>query len=774
MPEAEVEGPREPTRKTELHTFLIADVRGYTTYTREQGDEAAAALAERFAEIVRAVVTPRDGLLLELRGDEALVVFASARNALRAAIELQERFQAEAFPRGVGIGLDAGEALPVGDGFRGGALNLAARLCAQAGPGQVLASETVIHLAARVEGIAYVDARTMRLKGYDQPVRMVDVVSADRVPRGIGHRARRRASQIRSHGRAVLLGAGGLVGAVVVMLGLIATGILGGGGGSPSPSATASGPTGSSAASTPTSSPVVAGPGSAVLTVAMSSDPFLPMDPALADSRSPRQQIFNVTCVRLLAYPDTAGPEAATLQPEAAVALPDISADGLTWTFHVRAGFGFSPPSTEQLSAASFRHAIERSLAPALGERATGMQFLGDVVGAAAFHQGQADHVDGITADGDTLTIRLEATAADLPARLALPYFCPVPLDTPSVADGVSDPIAMAGPYYIAEQAPGVRLVLMRNPNYGGARGGAFDSVVYRTGVADDLAIDMADRGEVDYVISSDAPALLPGGSLETRWGAGSAAAEQGRQRHYVTPLLATDYLVLDARDPLLAIKEVRQAIGHALDRPTLAGPFGELPYADLLPIQSAGPLDYATFPITGPNLSMARDLMAGRSGRLTMAILPDCDYCRTFATTLQANLEAIGITLDIKEFDDPIAASGAPGNSLEIVNGFATMEYLDTATFLRSAVDPDRGGTPAGWLDPGIVASVRDLAGLTGAERAAAAAALARRLVDEDARLIPFAVGAFAGQYFSERIGCQVHQPAIPLMDLVALCIKR
>ena len=38
--------------------------------------------------------------------------------------------------RGVGIGLDAGEAIPVSDGYRGGALNLAARLCSLAGPGQ--------------------------------------------------------------------------------------------------------------------------------------------------------------------------------------------------------------------------------------------------------------------------------------------------------------------------------------------------------------------------------------------------------------------------------------------------------------------------------------------------------------------------------------------------------------------------------------------------------------------------------------------------------------
>ena len=63
--------------EAELRTFLIADIRGYTTYTSEQGADAAADLAKRFAAIVREVVVAHDGFLLELRGDEALAVFVS-------------------------------------------------------------------------------------------------------------------------------------------------------------------------------------------------------------------------------------------------------------------------------------------------------------------------------------------------------------------------------------------------------------------------------------------------------------------------------------------------------------------------------------------------------------------------------------------------------------------------------------------------------------------------------------------------------------------------
>jgi hypothetical protein len=100
----------------QIRTFLIADVRGYTLFTQERGDEAAAKLAAKFADIAREGVEARGGTLLELRGDEALCVFASAREAIRTAVDLQRRFVEETLddpelPLTVGIGLDAGEAV---------------------------------------------------------------------------------------------------------------------------------------------------------------------------------------------------------------------------------------------------------------------------------------------------------------------------------------------------------------------------------------------------------------------------------------------------------------------------------------------------------------------------------------------------------------------------------------------------------------------------------------------------------------------------------------
>jgi class 3 adenylate cyclase/tetratricopeptide (TPR) repeat protein len=169
---------------TLVRTFLFADIRGYTRFTQEFGDEAAARLAAKFGAVARECLTAREGQVIGLQGDEAVAVFGSARQALRAAIELQARFDRESsldpsLPLLVGVGLDAGEAVPVADGYIGAALNLAARLCKLAGPREVLASEAVVHIARKLDGIVYTERGFAQLKGFADPVRIIHVVAED-------------------------------------------------------------------------------------------------------------------------------------------------------------------------------------------------------------------------------------------------------------------------------------------------------------------------------------------------------------------------------------------------------------------------------------------------------------------------------------------------------------------------------------------------------------------------------------------------------------------
>jgi class 3 adenylate cyclase len=177
--------PDTPPAAASIHTFLSADVRGYTSFTLAQGDLGAVRLTARFEGLARKVVETHGGRVFGTRGDAVVAVFGSARQALRAALALQglcTRASQEdpRLPLLVGVGLDAGEALPVGNGdFRGAALNLAARLCALAAPGEVLASAGVVHLARKVDGVTYQTRGPAQLKGFTEPVQVVCVLPAD-------------------------------------------------------------------------------------------------------------------------------------------------------------------------------------------------------------------------------------------------------------------------------------------------------------------------------------------------------------------------------------------------------------------------------------------------------------------------------------------------------------------------------------------------------------------------------------------------------------------
>ena len=173
-----------PALSAAIFVFLIADIRGYTAFTQRYGDKAAARLTLRFAEAAHAALESHDGRLVEARGDEILGVFASARQALRAAHDLHARYTEMTrdnpeWPDGAGMGLDVGEAEQVEGGYRGAALNRAARLCALAGPGETLVTTGVAYIAPHVEGVTFIARGQEQLKGIDGAVPILLAAPSD-------------------------------------------------------------------------------------------------------------------------------------------------------------------------------------------------------------------------------------------------------------------------------------------------------------------------------------------------------------------------------------------------------------------------------------------------------------------------------------------------------------------------------------------------------------------------------------------------------------------
>lgn len=159
-------------------TFLFADIRDYTAFVEEHGDARARQLIASFRRVVRAQLGATGGGEIKTEGDSFYLVFQTAGQALRCAIAIMNE-SADARRAGgplpVGIGIHAGEPVPLEGQYVGSAVNIAARLGAAAGAGELLITDTVRGLL-RTSDLPPVAAREgLQLKGVKDPPRAYSV-----------------------------------------------------------------------------------------------------------------------------------------------------------------------------------------------------------------------------------------------------------------------------------------------------------------------------------------------------------------------------------------------------------------------------------------------------------------------------------------------------------------------------------------------------------------------------------------------------------------------
>jgi adenylate cyclase len=156
---------RRPQRPPAM-CFL--DLAGYTRLTEEQGDRAAATLASSLASLVEQVSLPHDGQPVKWLGDGVMFHFKRPGQAVVAALEMVERTPQAGLPE-AHVGLHAGPVVFQDGDYFGRTVNLAARIAAHAGPGQVLVSDEVV--AECGDGpVAFEPIGPVPLKGVAEPV----------------------------------------------------------------------------------------------------------------------------------------------------------------------------------------------------------------------------------------------------------------------------------------------------------------------------------------------------------------------------------------------------------------------------------------------------------------------------------------------------------------------------------------------------------------------------------------------------------------------------
>lgn len=124
--------------------ILMADLSGYTALTETHGAVSAADLIDKYLEIVESCLVG-DCELKERTGDEVMIISASADNLLSsAAMIMTKTSQQENFLQVHG-GLHYGVVLKRKNSLFGSAINLTARIAAQAAPGTFWCSTDFIH-----------------------------------------------------------------------------------------------------------------------------------------------------------------------------------------------------------------------------------------------------------------------------------------------------------------------------------------------------------------------------------------------------------------------------------------------------------------------------------------------------------------------------------------------------------------------------------------------------------------------------------------------------
>ncbi len=170
------------TRK--LAAILAADVVAYSRLMAADEEGTLARLKALRREIMDPSIADNHGRLVKLTGDGALVEFASAVDAVRCAIVIQERVEerSRAEPAAERIvfrvGINVGDVIIDGDDLYGDGVNVAARLEGLAEPGGVLISGNVYdHVATRL-AYRFESLGEQQVKNIERPVRIYRVLGS--------------------------------------------------------------------------------------------------------------------------------------------------------------------------------------------------------------------------------------------------------------------------------------------------------------------------------------------------------------------------------------------------------------------------------------------------------------------------------------------------------------------------------------------------------------------------------------------------------------------
>lgn len=153
-----------------IHTFMFADLVGFTALAELEGDDRALEVALALQGRVRGLLEEHSAEQVKTIGDGLMLRCSEPRGAIMLALRLIEQIDGEnGFPP-VRVGIHTGPALANDGDWYGRAVNVAARLCAVAPGGEVMVSDATREAAGSVPGVDWGDRELHWLRNVSEPV----------------------------------------------------------------------------------------------------------------------------------------------------------------------------------------------------------------------------------------------------------------------------------------------------------------------------------------------------------------------------------------------------------------------------------------------------------------------------------------------------------------------------------------------------------------------------------------------------------------------------
>lgn len=378
----------------------------------------------------------------------------------------------------------------------------------------------------------------------------------------------------------------------------------------------------------------------------------------------------------------------------------ETSADGRTWTFHLRqCRWSDNKPVTAQ----DFVSAWQRVLDPKTAAR--GAQLLWVIKNARAVTAGRMPVTAlGVTTSGPSLLkVTLEHPAPYLPELLTLPAALPL-APKPSFKPGqyVSN-----GPYLLKAWQPNDHITLAKNPAFYDAGSVKIDTVNYFPTVDSQAALRRLRAGELDMQTP------LPASQLP--W-----LKDNMPGALHVMPSLALAYLALNVRDPALSDIRVRRALNLVYDREAVADKVmkrGEKPAYAFVPPGIGGydngpQLDFKSMPYPA-RLALAKRLMQdagfGPFNKLTLNYLtPGNPDNKRLAAVFQAMARQIHVDVRITTADYPLVLRAMRQGQYQLAYTTWLADFSDASNFL-DLLRSESPGNYAHYRSPRFDAALAD-----------------------------------------------------------------